>query len=100
MTLRVNLEHLVTSVAQITGHGEDLATSHLSVDNRIADAEGGWTGRSAEALARRTPQWSQNSTTLVTQISNHADQFSACGRTFAAMETRHARQLQSLIDTE
>lgn len=99
MTLRVNLEHLVTSVAQITGHGEDLATSHLSVDNRIAAAQGGWTGHSAQALARRTPRWSQNSTALVTQIGNHADQFSACGRTFAAMETRHAHQLQSLIDT-
>lgn len=100
MTLRVNLEHLVTSVAQITGRGEDFATSHQSVDNRIAAAELGWTGRSAEALARRVPQWSQNSTALVARISNHADQLSACGRTFAAMENRHASQLRSSIDTE
>ena len=53
MTLTVNLEHLATSAARTTGHGEDLATSHLSADNRIAAAQGGWTGRSAEALARR-----------------------------------------------
>ena len=97
MTLTVNLEHLATSAAQTTGHGEDLATSHLSVDNRIAAAQGGWTGRSAEALARRAPRWTVNSTALVTQMGDHAEHFSTCGRAYATMETHHARQLGSQV---
>ena len=34
MALRVNLEHLAMSAAQVTGHGEDLAASHQSTDDR------------------------------------------------------------------
>ena len=97
MTLRVNLEHLATSAAQVTGDGEDLATSHLSADNRIAAAQGGWTGRSAEALARRAPRWSVNSTALVTQMGNHAQHLSTCGQAYAMMETHRAQQVDSQV---
>src|SRR5436305_12664336 len=97
MALRVNLEHLATSAAQVTGHGEDLATSHLSADNRIAAAQGGWTGRSAEALARRTPQWTTNSTRLVTQLGDHAQHLSTCAQAYAGMETHHTRQVDSQV---
>ena len=97
MALSVNLEHLATSAAQITGNGEDLATSHLSVDNRIVAAQGGWTGRSAEALARRAPRWTLNSTALVTQMGDHAEHFSTCGQAYATMETHDAGQLDSQV---
>jgi WXG100 family type VII secretion target len=97
MALTVNLEHLATSAAQITANGEDLATSHLSVDNRIAAAQGGWTGRSAEALARRAPRWTVNSTALVTQLGDHAEHFSTCGQAYATMETHHAEKLDSRV---
>jgi WXG100 family type VII secretion target len=97
MALRVNLEHLATSAVQVTGHGEDLATSHLSVDDRIAAAQGGWTGRSAQALARRTPQWTTNSTALVTQLGEHAHHLSTCGQAYTAMETHHTQQLDSQV---
>jgi WXG100 family type VII secretion target len=97
MTLRVNLEHLATSAAQVTGHGEDLATSHLSADNRIAAAQTGWTGRSAQALARRTPQWTTNSTTLVTQLGDHAQHLSICAQAYAGMEIQHTRQVDSQV---
>ncbi|WIM87396.1 WXG100 family type VII secretion target [Candidatus Mycobacterium wuenschmannii] len=97
MALRVNLEHLATSAVQVTGHGEDLATSHLSVDDRIAGAQGGWTGRSAQALARRTPQWSNNSTALVTQLGDHATHLSTCGQSYSEMEARHTHQIDSQV---
>jgi hypothetical protein len=61
MSLRVNLEYLATSAAQVTGHGEDLAISHLSTDNRFAAAQAGWAGRSAEALTLRASQWAAKS---------------------------------------
>lgn len=97
MALRVNLEHLATSAVQVTGHGEDLATSHLSADDRIAGAQGGWTGRSAEALARRAPQWTGNSTALVTQLCDHAQHLSTCGQAFATMEAQHTHQVDSQV---
>jgi WXG100 family type VII secretion target len=97
MDLRVNLEHLAASAAQVTGHGEDLATSHLSVDNRIAAAQGGWAGRSAEALARRAPRWTVNSTALVTQMGNHAQHLSTCGQAYATMETHDTQQLDAQL---
>jgi uncharacterized protein YukE len=94
MPLRVNLEHLATSAAQITDHGEDLAMSHLSADNRIAAAQAGWTGRSAAALALRAPRWAANSTALVTRMGDHANGFYACGQAFSAMEDRNAEKLK------
>lgn len=97
MALRVNLEHLATSAVQITEHGEDLATSHLYADNRITTAQGGWTGRSAEALARRTTQWNANSTALVTRMGEHAQHLSDCGREFSTMEVRNAERLDSQL---
>jgi WXG100 family type VII secretion target len=97
MALRVNLEHLAASSAQVTSHGEDLATAHLSADNRIAAAEAGWTGRSAEALARRTPHWTENSTALVTRMGEHAEHLSTCGQAYSKMEAQHTRELESKV---
>jgi WXG100 family type VII secretion target len=96
MALRVNLEHLAVSAAQITDHGEDLASSHLSADNRIADAQAGWTGRSAEALAERVPRWTANSTKLVTRMGEHASDFYSVGQAFSAMEETNAEKLKTV----
>jgi uncharacterized protein YukE len=93
MSLRVNLEHLAMSAMQVTNHGEDLATSHLSADDRIATAQAGWTGRSAEALARRALQWTATSTALVTQMGDHAQGLFACGHAFSTMDARNAEIL-------
>src|SRR5581483_1111297 len=99
MTLRVNLEYLVTSAAQITGHGEDLATSHLAADNQIAAAQGGWTGRSAEALARRAALWTENSTRLLIRIGDHASDFYSCAHAFSAAEQANAEKLKAVAPT-
>jgi uncharacterized protein YukE len=93
MSLRVNLEHLATSAAQVTGHGEDLAISHLSVDNWIAAAQAGWAGRSAEALDHRASRWAANSTALVTRIGEHATDLYNAGLAFAAMEAGNEHML-------
>ncbi|MGH3558437.1 MAG: WXG100 family type VII secretion target [Mycobacterium sp.] len=97
MSLRVNLEHLATSAAQVTGHGEDLATQHLSADNRIAAAHAGWTGRSAEALTNRASLWAVKSTALVTRIGEHATDMHTTGLAFATMEAVNAQKLSSEV---
>jgi uncharacterized protein YukE len=94
MSLRVNLEHLATSAAQVTGHGEELAISHLSADNRIAAAQVGWAGRSAEALAHRASRWAANSTALVTRIGEHANALYTAGLAFATMEAGNEQKLE------
>jgi uncharacterized protein YukE len=48
---RVDLEALARSAAHVSGQGEDLATAHLSADNRMAAAQSGWVGSSALALS-------------------------------------------------
>jgi WXG100 family type VII secretion target len=95
MALRVNLEHLAMSAGQITDHGEDLATSHLSADNRITAAQAGWTGRSAEALAHRAPRWSANSTKLVTRMGDHANDFYSCAQEFSVTEQMNVEHLKN-----
>jgi uncharacterized protein YukE len=95
MALRVNLEHLSVSAAQITDRGEDLASSHLSADNRIAAAQAGWTGRSAEALAQRAPLWTANSTKLVTRMGDHASGFYSLGQALSAMEAINTETLKN-----
>jgi uncharacterized protein YukE len=95
MSLQVNLEQLATSVAEVTGHGEDLAISHLSADNRIAAAQAGWAGRSAEALAHRALRWAANSTALVSRIGEHANDLYNAGMAFATMEAGGEQKLSS-----
>jgi WXG100 family type VII secretion target len=96
-SLRVNLDHLEISAAQVTGHGEDLATSHLSADNRIAAAQAGWTGRSAEALAHRTSRWATTSTALVTRMGEHANDLYSAGVAFSTMESVNADKLSEVV---
>ncbi|MBO0879666.1 MAG: WXG100 family type VII secretion target [Mycobacterium sp.] len=93
MSLRVNLEHLAISAAQVSGHGEDLAIAHLAADNRIADAQAGWAGRSAEALVHRASHWAANSTALVTRIGEHANNLYNIRLAFASMETGSEQEL-------
>lgn len=95
--LRVNLEDLATSAAQVTGHGEDLATSHFSADNRIAAAQTGWTGRSAEALANRVSQWATTSTALVSRMGEHANDLYTAGVVFSTTEATNAHKLNSEV---
>jgi uncharacterized protein YukE len=97
MSLQVNVEHLAISAAQVTGHGEELAISHLAADNRIADAQAGWAGRSAEALAHRASRWAANSTALVTRIGEHANNLYNAELAFATMEAGNEQELSTEV---
>ncbi|HWF68904.1 MAG TPA: WXG100 family type VII secretion target [Mycobacterium sp.] len=83
---RVDLEALAGSAAQVSEHGEALASAHLSSDNRIAAAQSGWVGDSAAALHIRTASWLQTSRRLLTSVGDHALDLNHDGIDFAAME--------------
>ena len=74
------------SAAQVSEHGEDLASAHLSSDNRIAAAQSGWVGDSAAALHIRTASWLETSRRLLTSVGDHALDLNNDGIDFAATE--------------
>jgi uncharacterized protein YukE len=95
--LQLDLEALGSSAAHVTGQGEDLATAHLSSDNRIVAAQSGWVGSSGAALHAKTATWLETSRRLVTRVGDHATDLSQDGIDFAAMEHENAEKLRAII---
>jgi len=93
--LQVDLEALAGSAAQVTGQGEDLATAHLSSDNRIAAAQSGWVGASAAALDAKATTWLEISRRLLTRVGGHALDLNNDGIEFAALERENAEKLSA-----
>jgi uncharacterized protein YukE len=69
---RVDPEALAGSAEHVSGQGEDLASAHLSSDNRIEAAQSGWVGTSAAALNARMAAWLETSRRLVARVGGHA----------------------------
>jgi uncharacterized protein YukE len=90
---QVDLETLACSAAQVTGQGEDLATAHVSSDNRIAAAQSGWVGNSALALSTKTTTWLEDSRRLLSKIGEHALNMNNDGLDFSAVERDNVQQL-------
>ncbi len=93
---RVNLEASASSAAVVTGQGEDLATAHLSSDNRMVAAQPGWAGSSALALSAKTAAWLETSRRLVTDVGDHATDLNNDGLSFAEMGQAHVEKLQAV----
>jgi uncharacterized protein YukE len=94
-TFRIDLEALACAAAQVSAHGEDLASAHLSSDNRIAAAQPGWVGDSAAALDSRTACWLETSRRLLARVGEHALDLNNDGIGFAAMERDNANRCNS-----
>jgi uncharacterized protein YukE len=94
--LRVDLEALAGSAAQVSEQGEDLAGAHLSSDNRIAAAQPGWVGASAGALSTKTATWLETSRRLLTRVGDHALDLNKDGINFAAMERENVEKLRAV----
>jgi uncharacterized protein YukE len=94
--LRLDLEALAHSAAHVTGQGEDLATAHVSSDNRMAAAQPGWVGSSALALSTKTATWLEDSRRLLTRIGEHALSMHTDGIDFAATERDNAEKLRAV----
>jgi uncharacterized protein YukE len=93
---RVDVEALASSASHVAGQGEDLASAHLSSDNRIVAAQSGWVGSSALALNAKTATWLETSRRLVTSVGDHATDLNNDGLSFTEMERDHTEKLQAL----
>jgi WXG100 family type VII secretion target len=93
---QVDLEALAGSAAHVNGQGENLATAHLSSDNRIAAAQSGWVGASAAALNTRVSIWLATSRRLLTRVAEHALDLTNDGIDFAALERENVETLRAV----
>ena len=93
---QVDLEALAGTAAQVNGQGENLATAHLSSDNRIAAAQSGWVGASAAALNTRASIWLETSRRLLTRVGEHALDLNNDGIDFAALERENVETLRAV----
>jgi uncharacterized protein YukE len=91
---RVDLEALACAAAQVSGLGEDLASAHLSSDNRITSVQSGWVGASAAALSIKTATWLDTSRRLLARVGAHALDLNDDGIEFATMERDNVEMLR------
>jgi uncharacterized protein YukE len=93
---RVDIEALAGSAAHVTGQGDDLATAHLSSDDRIASAQSGWVGSSAAALQTRTAVWLDTSRRLLISVGEYALALNNDGISFAALDRENVEQMRAI----
>jgi hypothetical protein len=80
--LSVDRAAITMSAVKAQGHGDDLAVSHRSTEGRVSAASGGWTGRSAQALAAWAATAVAVSDGIVSRIGAHSQPMrsAACRR--------------------
>ncbi|WP_292991060.1 WXG100 family type VII secretion target [Mycobacterium sp.] len=94
--IRVDIEALAGSAAHVAGQGEDLATAHMSSDDRIATAQSGWVGSSGAALQTRTAAWLETSRRLLTNVGDHALSLNNDGISFTTLEQHNVERLRAV----
>jgi uncharacterized protein YukE len=97
-TFRVDLAALAGSAAQVCAHGEDLASAHVSSDNRITNVQPGWVGASAAALSIKTAAWLETTRGLLARLGAHALDLHNDGIHFAARERDDVDRLRAVGD--
>ncbi|WP_059015757.1 WXG100 family type VII secretion target [Mycobacterium sp. M26] len=92
--LSVDVDALTHAATKVTGQGDDVHTSHATASTRISAAEGGWAGRSAQALANRVAAWNTRTAELVTRIGDHGQGMHTSATEFTAHEERSSDELR------
>jgi uncharacterized protein YukE len=95
---RVDLAALAGSATQVSAQGDDLASAHLSSDNRITNVQSGWVGASAAALSLKTSTWLETSRGLLARVGAHALDLTNDGIEYAALERDNAENLRAAGD--
>ncbi|MGY4712693.1 WXG100 family type VII secretion target [Mycolicibacterium sp. CBM1] len=94
--LSVDLDALRQSATKVTGHGDDLHASHTTAGTRISGAQGGWAGKSSQALANRVAKWNTRTTELVAKIGDHAQGMHTSATHFQTTEQDNAQALRDV----
>jgi WXG100 family type VII secretion target len=94
---RVDPAALAGSAAQVSAQGEELASAHLSSDNRVATAQSGWVGASAAALDAKAAAWLETTRDLLTRLGDHASDLAGDGIAFVALERDNIEKLRAAV---
>jgi|EndMetStandDraft_8_1072994.scaffolds.fasta_scaffold112037_2 WXG100 family type VII secretion target len=94
--LSVDIDALKQSATKVTGHGDDLQTSHTTASSQISGAASGWAGTSAQALANRVAKWNTRTTELVTNIGDHAQGMHTSATGFTTNEQHSGQELRDV----
>ncbi|MET0901234.1 MAG: hypothetical protein ABWY45_25240 [Mycobacterium sp.] len=92
----VDVPGLIQGGADVGRRAEMLASAHRQSIVSVGDAQSGWVGSSAQALAAMAGKWEQISAKQAGAIENHAGRMDIAAKLFAEMEERHARQLKTV----
>jgi uncharacterized protein YukE len=92
---RIDIAALASSAAQVSAQGEDLASAHVSSDNRITNVQSGWVGASAAALSLKTASWLETTRGLLARVGAHALDLTNDGIEYAALERANAQNLRA-----
>jgi uncharacterized protein YukE len=94
-SFRIDLAALASSAVQVSAQGEDLASAHVSSDNRITNVQPGWVGASAAALSLKTASWLETTRGLLARVGAHALDLTNDGIEYAALERENAENLRA-----
>jgi uncharacterized protein YukE len=95
---RVDPAALAGGAAQVSAQGEDLASAHLSSDNRITNVQSGWVGASAAALSIKTAAWLETTRGLLARVGAHAVDLNNDAIVFATLERQNVEMLHLIGD--
>lgn len=85
--LRLNSAHIHQSAGHVDVTADDLRARHASVHERIAEAQTGWIGSSAAALAARAAKWEEETASQYTEMVTRAEQFRSAAASYVDTDT-------------
>lgn len=94
--IEVHPDQLARASARLLQCADEIHAGHASTDARIADAQSGWVGRSADALTARVASWQQTSAVLHERLNSHGTALRASNQMFAAREGRNSEAVAQI----
>jgi WXG100 family type VII secretion target len=91
--LRVVPEDLDSSASTIDRHAADLAATHAAADARIDGALPQLPGLAAAALAVKTAEWRQATTTFTERMTGHATAMRTSADMYTKVDDDHAQRI-------
>lgn len=96
--LRVDIPGLSRASTDVGDQAGIVSASHRQSVSSLSDAESGWVGSSAQALADMAGKWEKTTAKHQTAINNQAVHMDTAAKIFSYMEERNAAELKAVGD--
>ncbi|MBS4730127.1 WXG100 family type VII secretion target [Mycobacterium sp. SM1] len=88
---------LHASAEHMSVHHADLRAAHAAADSEIEDAQPGWVGASAAALAAKLAEWQAATEQLCGSIADHEQAFRAARKAYLTVDGESADHIDDQI---